>query len=126
MLTETMECLKHRVEGKDADFMQDIGSSEVGLIYELATTEQRKALMNDLMCNIFEGKPAHPWKHIDEESLRRRIYQAFPVSVSDVDEFRVHMRMALVYLKHPNLTLYKCYLPLGIIFVIEVPRAPSE
>ncbi|VDK56159.1 unnamed protein product, partial [Cylicostephanus goldi] len=39
------------------DFIQDIASNGVGLIYELATAEQRKALVNDLMSNISEGKP---------------------------------------------------------------------
>ncbi|VDK53660.1 unnamed protein product [Cylicostephanus goldi] len=39
------------------DFIRDIVSNGVGLVYELATAEHRKALVNDLMYKISEGKP---------------------------------------------------------------------
>ncbi|KAL6727945.1 hypothetical protein Aduo_009775 [Ancylostoma duodenale] len=39
------------------DFIQDIASSGIGLVYEMASADQRKALVNDLMSNISEGKP---------------------------------------------------------------------
>ncbi|EYC10218.1 hypothetical protein Y032_0057g2826 [Ancylostoma ceylanicum] len=39
------------------DFIQDVASSGIGLVYEMASSDQRKALVNDLMSNISEGKP---------------------------------------------------------------------
>ncbi|WKX98489.1 hypothetical protein Q1695_013850 [Nippostrongylus brasiliensis] len=38
------------------DFTQDVASSGIGLVYEMATAEQRSALVNDLIANISEGK----------------------------------------------------------------------
>ncbi|KAK6060272.1 protein, SNF2 family [Cooperia oncophora] len=39
------------------DFTQDVASSGIGLVYEMASEEQRKALVNDLISRISEGKP---------------------------------------------------------------------
>ncbi|ETN80441.1 hypothetical protein NECAME_09171, partial [Necator americanus] len=39
------------------DFTQDISSNGIGLVYEVASIDQRKALVNDLISNISEGKP---------------------------------------------------------------------
>ncbi|VDO23729.1 unnamed protein product [Haemonchus placei] len=39
------------------DFTQDVASSGIGLVYEMASEEQKKALVNDLISRISEGKP---------------------------------------------------------------------
>ncbi|KAK5969483.1 hypothetical protein GCK32_003532, partial [Trichostrongylus colubriformis] len=39
------------------NFTQDVASSGIGLVYEMASDEQRKALVNDLISRISEGKP---------------------------------------------------------------------
>uniref|UniRef100_A0A183GAM1 DUF3437 domain-containing protein n=1 Tax=Heligmosomoides polygyrus TaxID=6339 RepID=A0A183GAM1_HELPZ len=39
------------------DFTQDVASSGIGLVYEIASVDQRKALVGDLISNISEGKP---------------------------------------------------------------------
>nr|CDJ87643.1 HEAT domain containing protein [Haemonchus contortus] len=39
------------------DFTQDVASSGIGLVYEMASEDQRKALVNDLISRISEGKP---------------------------------------------------------------------
>ncbi|KAK6009072.1 HEAT repeat protein, partial [Ostertagia ostertagi] len=39
------------------DFTQDVASSGIGLVYEMASGDQRKALVNDLISRISDGKP---------------------------------------------------------------------